>query len=85
MSFIYNTQSGASENARLRALEIVSTNLIWINIKEEEIIKAFTGGRIDQSHSGKILVDLKQKLLKAYNQKFDKNDRKFLQMKKISS
>lgn len=48
-------------------------------MKEEEIIKAFTGGRINQSQSEseKKLVDLKQKLLKAYNEKFGKNKPKF--------
>lgn len=75
MDFIYNTQSGASLNARLRSIEIVSTNLVWIVMKEEEIIQAFTGGRLNQNYSlnNSTLIDLKQKLRNAYNQKFDKN------------
>ena len=41
LELVFFTPSGATGNARFRALEIVSTNLVWLFDKEEEIIKAF--------------------------------------------
>jgi len=46
LTFIYDTQSVANENARIKALEIVSTNVIWLEEKEEEIIESFGGGKL---------------------------------------
>ena len=46
LTFIYDTQSVANENARIKALEIVSTNVLWLDEKEEEIIESFGGGKL---------------------------------------
>lgn len=45
LEFVFFTSTGATANARFRALEIVSTNFIWLTDKEEEIMEAFGGGR----------------------------------------
>lgn len=42
LSFVFFTSTGATANARFKALEIVSTNLIWLQDKENEIRCAFS-------------------------------------------
>jgi hypothetical protein len=42
---MYETIDLASGNARIKALEIVSTNVNWVGYKEPEIIEAFGGDR----------------------------------------
>ena len=39
--FIEKTVSGATKNARIKALERVTANLIWLELKESEIFEAF--------------------------------------------
>jgi hypothetical protein len=46
--FVFNTANGASEHARFKALEIVSTNTIWLEDKELEIEDAFTDPRYNK-------------------------------------
>ena len=41
MKFIIYTPAGAAQNARFKALEIVSANVDWLLSKEEEIENAF--------------------------------------------
>lgn len=45
LELVFFTETGATANARFRALEIVSTNNIWLLDKEQEIIEAFGDGR----------------------------------------
>jgi len=45
LEFVFFTETGATANARFRALEIVSTNNIWLMDKEKEIMDAFGDGR----------------------------------------
>ena len=35
------TPSGAGVNARFKALEKVSTNLVWLENKQDEVVDAF--------------------------------------------
>jgi len=42
--FISTTPDGASEHARFKALEMASTNFVWLTDKEDEIEAAFLGG-----------------------------------------
>lgn len=42
LSFVFFTSSGATSNARFKALEIVSTNLVWLEDKEDEVRCAFS-------------------------------------------
>ena len=48
--FIIDTTDyqGVSGNARFKAVELVSTNVIWLQDKEEEIIQAFGDPRRDK-------------------------------------
>ena len=41
LEFVFTTPTGASGNARFKALEIVSVNTKWLEDKEEEIVSAF--------------------------------------------
>lgn len=41
LKFIVYTPAGAELDARFKALEIVSTNIVWLLDKEDEIIQAF--------------------------------------------
>jgi hypothetical protein len=45
LKFIVNTPSGAELNSRFKALEIVSTNIVWLLDHEDELIDAFTSPR----------------------------------------
>ncbi|CAF1012394.1 unnamed protein product, partial [Brachionus calyciflorus] len=45
LELVFFTNAGATANARFRALEVVSTNKIWLMDKEQEIIDAFGDGR----------------------------------------
>lgn len=45
LGFEFETDTGASANARLKALEIVATNIAWLLDKEEEIAAAFGSPR----------------------------------------
>lgn len=54
-------------------MEIVSSNSLWLEYKEEEIIEAFGGNRMNRD-GAKAKVDhmnLKKKLRDAYDEKFD--------------
>ena len=42
VEFIFNSNSGSDEIARLKALELVSTNIAWLNKKEDELEIAFS-------------------------------------------
>lgn len=42
LEFEFQTETGASANARLKALEIVATNINWLLDKEAEIAEAFS-------------------------------------------
>lgn len=42
LDFEFDTNSSASANAQLKALEIVATNINWLLDKEEEIAEAFS-------------------------------------------
>lgn len=46
--FIATTSSGAAVNARKKAVERVTTNLFWMDLKENEISSAFGLG--NRSH-----------------------------------
>ena len=48
LEFIVSTPTGASANARFKALEIVSITNIWLEDKEEEIVQAFGDSRKSQ-------------------------------------
>ena len=48
LNFVYYTPPGSSINARLKALEIASTNYLWLEDKENEIIAAFQDDRSAQ-------------------------------------
>lgn len=41
LQFVFSTTTGSTANARFVALEYVSTNIIWLADKEEEIAIAF--------------------------------------------
>ncbi len=41
LNFLDATNDDAHVQARQRAIEIVSTNTVWIELKEDEIIEAF--------------------------------------------
>lgn len=45
MEFVFFTPTGSTGNARFKALEIVSTNIVWLADKEDEIIAAFEDDR----------------------------------------
>ena len=45
LRFVFTTETGAAANARFLAIEIVSTNVVWILDKEDDIIKGFSGSR----------------------------------------
>jgi hypothetical protein len=45
----------------LKALELVSTNVLWLEEKEEEIIESFSGGRLVKK-LGKNLAPMMSKL-----------------------
>jgi hypothetical protein len=45
LEFVFFTPTGSTGNARFKALEVVSTNIVWLADKEEEIIAAFEDGR----------------------------------------
>jgi hypothetical protein len=47
LEWVFNIVDGATANARFKALEIASTNIVWLFDKEQEIIDAFplTAGR----------------------------------------
>ncbi len=74
IDFIDNTADEANSAARARAIEIVSTNTVWIDRKEDEIIEAFGGIRRQASElSPKSRVDnakLAARMKQAYEQKF---------------
>jgi aminopeptidase N len=44
LEFVFYTNTGATANARFKALEIVSTTVQWVMGKEQEISDAFSGG-----------------------------------------
>lgn len=44
MEFVFYTDTGATSNARFNALEIDSTNLIWLTDNEKELINSFGFG-----------------------------------------
>lgn len=57
LELVFFTESGATANARFRALEVVSTNTIWLFDKEQEIIEAFGDGRKQNPKKNKYLAD----------------------------
>lgn len=74
IDFIEETAEEANSQARLRSIEIVSTNVIWIEEKEEEIIAAFggirrTGDKVNLENKVNSMK-LKNKLQKFYDEKF---------------
>lgn len=77
ISFLESTSDEANGQARQRAIEIVSSNIVWIEEKEDEIIEAFGGIRRDKEMpigTGlKNKIDakkLKMKLREQYDEKF---------------
>lgn len=42
LTWVFSTTTGAAGNARFKALELVSTNLVWLQDKENEIRCAFS-------------------------------------------
>lgn len=54
LDFEFDTTSGAAANARLKALEITSTNILWLVDKEEEIAAAFGSPRSGTNEKKKI-------------------------------
>jgi hypothetical protein len=46
IKFIYSTPAAAAGHSRFKALEIVSTNVIWLQDKEQEIEEAFSDPRL---------------------------------------
>lgn len=57
LELVFFTESGATANARFRALEVVSTNTIWLFDKEREIIEAFGDGRKQSLKKNKYLAN----------------------------
>jgi len=45
LEFVFFTPTGSTGNARFKALEIASTNVVWLADKEDEIIQAFSDDR----------------------------------------
>lgn len=80
ISFFDSTSDEANGQARQRAIEIVSSNMVWIEEKEDEIIEAFGGIRRDSAAKAspigtglKNKIDakkLKMKLREQYDEKF---------------
>ncbi len=83
IEFIYESASltGATANARFRALEIVSTTVVWLYEKESEIYEAFAfesksnNINYDINKNGSLLVrseesktNLKEKLQRKLNE-----------------
>ena len=59
------TETGAAANARFNALELASTNVQWLNDKEDDIIKAFGGGRQITAQSEAEKMHIKNSMHKA--------------------
>jgi hypothetical protein len=80
LNFVYFTPPGSSINARLKALEIASTNYLWLEDKENEIIAAFQDDRNIQ-HKQDLLSELnryknsssKEEFLKKVNLKISEH------------
>jgi hypothetical protein len=82
IEFIYESSdlTGATANARFRALEIVSTTVVWLYEKEEEIFDAFKfesnkNVNFDRNKNGSLLVrteeskkNLREKIQKKFNE-----------------
>jgi hypothetical protein len=51
LAFVFNIGTGATANARFKAIEIVSTNVVWLADKEKEIMEAFAIGRAEAESS----------------------------------
>lgn len=51
MEFIFFSETGATANYRFKALEISSTNLIWLLDNERELVNAFGAGGVVKSKS----------------------------------
>jgi hypothetical protein len=49
LRFIVFTPSGAEINSRFKALEIVSTTVVWLADKEQEIYEAFSKPRSENT------------------------------------
>lgn len=60
LEFVFFTNSGATSKARFRALEIVSTNIVWLFDKQQQIIDAFGDIRNENEN-----VNLNQRSLKS--------------------
>ncbi len=72
MEFVFFTPTGSTGNARFKALEIASTNIVWLADKEDEIIAAFEDDR--QNH-----VFKSSKTSKKSSSEFIQNARKRFQ------
>jgi len=85
LSFVYYTPPGSSINARLKALEIASTNYLWMEDKENEIIAAFQDDRSKTQSKLELLNELnkyknnasKEEFLNKANQKINENPQFF--------
>jgi len=51
LEFIFFSETGATANYRFKALEISSTNLIWLLDNERELVNAFGAGGVVKSKS----------------------------------
>ena len=50
LEFVFYTETGATANARFKAIEIASTNLFWLVEKENDLVNSFgTGGLIKKA------------------------------------
>lgn len=77
MEFIYGTDDGANGDARLRAVEIVSTNVVWIESNEIKIIDAFGKPPTVSAYTTSIedilsVNKLKSQLFEAFKNKIEK-------------
>jgi len=62
LEFVFFTSVGATSNARFKALEVTSTNIIWLLDNEYELLNSFGSGAIAKTiqDSSSIRIKLKE-------------------------
>lgn len=78
LEFVFFTETGATASARFRALELVSTNIVWLIDKQEEIKDAFSDIRkhtCRQKHEQERSETFIQKAREEYQKRLNENYR----------
>lgn len=86
LEFVFFTETGATGSARFRALELVSTNIVWLFDKQEEIIDAFSDIRKNkcrQKNEHEKSQKFIQKAREEYQKRLNKNSRPHSQYSKL--